>query len=404
MIPLEKYRDEKSWGWYRMVPGAWQRWVASTLPRKVLEIGAFDGVSANAMLDAIFTHPDSTVDTVDPYLPDPTTPQVAESTRALFEENCRRGGHGGRIRLHVGRSLEVLARMIADGRSGSFDAIFIDGSHLAADVLTDATLAWPLLAPGGFLIFDDYEWGRNRPPQQRPREAINAFELAFATMLVPVWRGYQRIYRKTGVPGGLRCREGGLPAQTCVIVGTYDSGSSLVSSIVECFGYEIGRPGWHDFFESASLRNILTAAIDEPRLQPKPAATALVQKLRQWRANTARTNPAVAAKHPLLGLCLPEILEAWGPDVRFIRAMRPLEDSIRGLARRGWFSEPERMQRILDQEIRGFFDEGHPFVAVDYRDVVAAPESEVWKLATELGIEVTPATMERAVALVQRSV
>ncbi|PAW67526.1 MAG: hypothetical protein B9S38_12255 [Verrucomicrobiia bacterium Tous-C4TDCM] len=282
MIPLEKYRDEKSWGWYRMVPDAWQRWVASAHPRRVLEIGAFDGVSANVMLEAIFTHPGSTVDTVDPYLPDPTTPQVAESTRALFEENCRRGGHGDRERLHRGRSLETLARMITDGLSESFDVIFIDGSHLAADVMTDAALAWPLLAPGGILIFDDYEWGRDRPPHQRPREAIDAFESAYVESLVPVWRGYQRIYRKTGVPGGLR----------------------------------------------------------------------------------------------LLSGC--------------------------GLTRRGWFPEPEKMQRILHREIEGFFQTGHPFVGVNYEKVLTAPEFEIERLADELGIKVTESSIERASAVVNR--
>ena len=385
-----------------MVPDSWQRWVSSAHPRRVLEIGAFDGVSANVMLDAIFTHPQSTVNTVDPYLPDPTTPQVAESTRALFEENCRRGGHGDRVRLHRGRSLETLARMITDGLSESFDVIFIDGSHLAADVMTDAALAWPLLAPGGILIFDDYEWGRDRPPHQRPREAIDAFESAYVESLVPVWRGYQRIYRKTGVPGGVRLLGGGNARQTCAIIGTYDSGSSLLSSILECLGYDIGRPGWCDFFESASLRRLLLAAFDEPRMLAKPAAAGLVERLRRWHSETARSGPAIAAKHPLLGLCLPELVEAWGPELRFIRALRPLEDSVRGLNRRGWFPEPEKMQRLLSREIEAFFETGHPYVAVDFEGILTAPKFEIQRLAEELGIEVTEATIERASALVDR--
>jgi predicted O-methyltransferase YrrM len=402
MIPLEKYRDEKSWGWYRMVPDAWQRWVASAHPRRVLEIGAFDGVSANVMLEAIFTHPESTVDTVDPYLPDPTTPQVAQSTRALFEENRRRGGHGDRVRLHQGRSLETLARMITDGLSESFDVIFIDGSHLAADVMTDAALAWPLLAPGGILIFDDYEWGRDRPPHQRPREAIDAFESAYVESLVPVWRGYQRIYRKTGVPGGLRLLSGNIARQTCAIIGTYDSGSSLLSSIFECLGFEIGRPGWCDFFESASLRQMLLGAFDELKMAPEPAAAGLVGQLRRWQVEAARHGPAIAAKHPLLGLCLPELVEAWGTELRFIRALRPLEDSIRGLTRRGWFPEPEKMQRILQREIEGFFQTGHPFVGVNYEKVLTAPEFEIERLADELGIKVTESSIEWASAVVNR--
>ena len=36
------------------------------------------------------------------------------------------------------------------------DLIYIDGSHLAKDVLSDAILSWKLLKPSGVMIFDDY--------------------------------------------------------------------------------------------------------------------------------------------------------------------------------------------------------------------------------------------------------
>ena len=32
--------------------------------------------------------------------------------------------------------------------------MYIDGSHAARDVISDAVLAWALLRPGGVLIFD----------------------------------------------------------------------------------------------------------------------------------------------------------------------------------------------------------------------------------------------------------
>lgn len=43
-----------------------------------------------------------------------------------------------------------------------FDLVYIDGSHMRVDVLVDAVLAWPLLQPGGLMVFDDYEWDRYR--------------------------------------------------------------------------------------------------------------------------------------------------------------------------------------------------------------------------------------------------
>lgn len=41
-----------------------------------------------------------------------------------------------------------------------FDLVYIDGSHLRLDVLSDASMAWRLLREGGVMVFDDYEWDR----------------------------------------------------------------------------------------------------------------------------------------------------------------------------------------------------------------------------------------------------
>jgi predicted O-methyltransferase YrrM len=38
--------------------------------------------------------------------------------------------------------------------SGSYDFIYIDGSHVSKDVLVDAVFAWELLKPGGVVIFE----------------------------------------------------------------------------------------------------------------------------------------------------------------------------------------------------------------------------------------------------------
>ena len=39
-----------------------------------------------------------------------------------------------------------------------FDLIYVDASHLALDVVVDASLSWQLLCGGGVVIFDDYRW------------------------------------------------------------------------------------------------------------------------------------------------------------------------------------------------------------------------------------------------------
>jgi hypothetical protein len=79
---------------------------------------------------------------------------------------------------------------------GSFDAISIGGSHRAADVLMDALSAWRILKPGGTMIFEDYEWGRNCAPAERPGPAIDLFLETVGARAASLHRGYQVIIRK----------------------------------------------------------------------------------------------------------------------------------------------------------------------------------------------------------------
>jgi predicted O-methyltransferase YrrM len=78
-----------------------------------------------------------------------------------------------------------------------FDFIYIDGSHLAKDVLTDACMSWPLLKQNGFMVFDDYAW---KPPGfkllDRPKLAVDSFVNMFEDELIVAHSGYQLIVRK----------------------------------------------------------------------------------------------------------------------------------------------------------------------------------------------------------------
>ena len=93
-------------------------------------------------------------------------------------------------------SVEALAGLLTHKKQ--FDFIYIDGSHVAKDVLTDACMAWPLLKKDGIMAFDDYLW---RLPGtvtiQRPKIAIDAFVNIFENEIAMAHNGYQLIVRKT---------------------------------------------------------------------------------------------------------------------------------------------------------------------------------------------------------------
>jgi predicted O-methyltransferase YrrM len=99
------------------------------------------------------------------------------------------------IAAYKGTSTQYLAQLLANYRD-PFDFIYIDGSHIARDVLTDACMAWPLLKKDGVMIFDDYLWGDTRDILHRPKLAIEAFVNLFAEQLQVTHVGYQLVLQK----------------------------------------------------------------------------------------------------------------------------------------------------------------------------------------------------------------
>ena len=187
-----RYEGLKQWGWYLSQYAEWTTYLKTSEPVLVLEIGAFDGVSANLMLDLIFTHPESRLVAIDPFLPDPTTIEVGDSTKSHFLRNVVNGRHESQIRLIEDFSSEALPGLPRE----RFDFIYIDGSHMARDVLSDAVMSFPLLKKGGVLGFDDYQWGLESRPYARPKPAIDAFESVYGDGLELLFSNWQRFYRK----------------------------------------------------------------------------------------------------------------------------------------------------------------------------------------------------------------
>ena len=83
---------------------------------------------------------------------------VEQRFRRNAQEAARSLPHGVDLRLHKMISADGLVNFRYQGYAGSFDLVYVDGSHLAADVLQDAVLSFRLLRSGGLLIFDDYLW------------------------------------------------------------------------------------------------------------------------------------------------------------------------------------------------------------------------------------------------------
>ena len=99
-----------------------------------------------------------------------------------------------RVEVIKGFSQDVLPEL----EPQSYDLIYIDGSHLAGDVLFDSVYTWRLLRDGGLVIHDDYMWKfeDDVPPDMRPLVAVDAFITGRRNTIEVVHRGRQLILRK----------------------------------------------------------------------------------------------------------------------------------------------------------------------------------------------------------------
>ena len=96
-------------------------------------------------------------------------------------------------------SAHALAKLVSDGMSCKYDFVYVDGSHQAPDVLTDAVLAFKLCRVGGIIGFDDYLWNEKLntgvDPIRAPKLAIDTFATIFSRKLqiirnIPLYQVY----------------------------------------------------------------------------------------------------------------------------------------------------------------------------------------------------------------------
>jgi predicted O-methyltransferase YrrM len=160
---------------------------------RFLEIGVFEGRATVWLLQNVLTHSTASIDCVDPFEWTEGAGRPGADMDAVerrFSNNVTVSGASDRVRLLRMKSEAALCTLLPR----SYDFIYVDGSHSAADVLTDATFAFRLLKCGGILAFDDYllAEAHGQPGSlDDPRAAIDAFLSIFAPRLDFIWKGYQ---------------------------------------------------------------------------------------------------------------------------------------------------------------------------------------------------------------------
>lgn len=194
---MSEYQYTKDW--FKWAPQVWSQLIPHLPERKhFLEIGSFEGRSAVWTIENMMEDGGEIV-CIDTWEGGAEhTPEDMEGTELRFHQNItlvRKKFPNRAVTSCRGTSVDWIAALIQDKRK--FDFIYIDGSHLAKDVLIDACMSWPLLKKDGFIVFDDYAW---KPPGfsllQRPKIAVDAFVNMFEDELIIAHSGYQLVVRK----------------------------------------------------------------------------------------------------------------------------------------------------------------------------------------------------------------
>ena len=159
-----------STGWFDVAAATtWNMFLPARIDN-ALEIGSFEGRSANWLLtNRNVGH----LTCVDPFeLNDDPCSDVGDYS-ARFDRNV--------TNQFPGKVTKVCGYSPHDIPAGDYDFIYIDGEHSYEQTLTDLETCWPMLTPGGLLIIDDtafwpYEYGALRATEDflatRPHELV----------------------------------------------------------------------------------------------------------------------------------------------------------------------------------------------------------------------------------------
>jgi predicted O-methyltransferase YrrM len=179
--------------WFSGNIGVWQQVLGAFKDKPVrgLEIGSFQGRSARWLMENILTHPESRLACVDTFEGSVEhNEHHLRNLRALFDHNL--APFREKLDLLVGNSQQILRTYTTP-----VDLAYVDGDHHAFAVLEDAIHAFRVLKPGGFLIFDDYQWYGCPRDIDNPYMAIDTFLSFYRDKITVVYKGYQVVVQKT---------------------------------------------------------------------------------------------------------------------------------------------------------------------------------------------------------------
>ncbi|QMT30961.1 class I SAM-dependent methyltransferase [Alysiella filiformis] len=141
-------------------------------PQRILEIGSYQGRSTCYFIEkAMQFHQNMEIYCIDTWQggAEHIGRHDMNEAEMLFNHNMTVAAArfpSAQIQKIKGLSHDMLIQLLAQGKQGYFDFVYVDGSHEAPDVLLDALLAHKLCKISGIIAFDDYLWSPKPPTEE----------------------------------------------------------------------------------------------------------------------------------------------------------------------------------------------------------------------------------------------
>lgn len=155
-------------------------------PVKWLEVGTYEGRSAIWSLNNVLNHPKSSITCVDSWKDRTIFQRFKKNIQASPEFQ-------GKVRYIRGTSRDALK--LPQVLKEQYDVVYIDADHHSSSVMENAVLAFPLVKPGGIMIFDDYTYSKHRD-NRCPKQAVDAFINAYAEDVRVITARWQVVIQK----------------------------------------------------------------------------------------------------------------------------------------------------------------------------------------------------------------
>ncbi|MBV8722854.1 MAG: class I SAM-dependent methyltransferase [Candidatus Eremiobacteraeota bacterium] len=165
--------------WFTVHIPTWEKYVLPRLrnhPARMVEIGSFEGRAAVWLLQNALTEPTDVLVCIDLF----TSHEGHDDYEKTFDANLRELAPRAQVHKMRAPSRDALPTLLP-----TFDGVYIDGSHATIDVLRDAVLAFDIVKPGGFILFDDYDYAPD--PDHVVSDAVDHFVSVYYRCLKTVF-------------------------------------------------------------------------------------------------------------------------------------------------------------------------------------------------------------------------